>query len=74
MMPYHQAAKTKQCPIRPYFMKQQQSEYESSENSSAEMPVASTSANKTSKNKPVQWKLKNLYIDPNLIRFKMNGE
>ena len=38
------------------------------------MPVASTSANKTSKKKPVQWKLKNLYIDPNLIHFKMNGE
>ena len=55
-------------------MEQQQSEYESSENSSAEMPVASTSANKTSKKKPVQWKLKNLYIDPNLIHFKMNGE
>lgn len=49
-----------------------ESNYESSENSSVEMPVASTSANKTSKRKSVQWKLKNLSIDPNLIQWKMN--
>ena len=49
-----------------------ESKYESSENSSVEMPVASTSTNKTSKRKSVQWKLKNLSIDPNLIQWKMN--
>ena len=38
------------------------------------MPVASAFANKISKRKPVQWKLKNLSIDPNSIQFKMNDE
>ena len=51
-----------------------ESEYESSENGSVEIPAQSTSPNKTSKRKPVQWKLKNLFIDPNLIQFKMNDE
>ena len=35
-----------------------ESEYDSSENNSLEMPAVSTSANKTSKMKPVQWKLR----------------
>ena len=51
-----------------------ESEYESSKNGSVEIPAQSTSPNKTSKRKPVQWKLKNLFIDPNLIQFKMNDE
>ena len=50
-----------------------ESEYESSENGSVEIPAQSTSPNKTSKRKPVQWKLKNLFIDRNLINSQVLG-